>query len=244
MLLAIWFTVYLQLSWECHAFTLTNYMGGAFMDQLERWELYFLHSLKHQLSKINWQPTGGWLLCLEKTRKFHVWAQSYSDTISVWGSSGLCLLRDWRTAPTQYPGKSRTRLCTLWIHHYCRSPILASAQASISSQSFTSILSQVWKQHIWTYLFGYQPILTHIHYSSSWVLAPEFTLQKKRGCTMYFTMHHNCANVSKFSVHKFTSFQWGTKGINMIVISSFLWKGHTSSLPFKLDCNFSDFLRW
>lgn len=141
-------------------------------------------------------------------------------------------------------GKAGQELCTLWIHHYCRSPILASAQASISSQSFTSILSQVWKQHIWTYLFGYQPILTHIHYSSSWVLAPEFTLQKKRGCTMYFTMHHNCANVSKFSVHKFTSFQWGTKGINMIVISSFLWKGHTSSLPFKLDCNFSDFLRW
>lgn len=57
MLLATWFLAYLQLSSECHAFTLTNCTGGAFMDQLERWELYFFHSLNHQLSKMNWHPT-------------------------------------------------------------------------------------------------------------------------------------------------------------------------------------------
>lgn len=64
MLLGIWFIVYLQQSWECSAFTLTNYMGGAFRDQLERWEPYCLHSLKHQLSKMNWQPVGEWLFCV------------------------------------------------------------------------------------------------------------------------------------------------------------------------------------
>lgn len=60
MLLAIWFIAYLHLSWECHAFMLTNYTGGALVDQLEKWELYFLHCLHHWLSKINWEPIGDW----------------------------------------------------------------------------------------------------------------------------------------------------------------------------------------
>lgn len=86
MLLAIWFIVYLQLSRECHAFTLTNYTGGAFRDQLERWELLSAQPkapVKQNELTACWRVT---LLCLESTRKIHIWVQPYSDTISVWGN--------------------------------------------------------------------------------------------------------------------------------------------------------------
>lgn len=149
-------------------------MGGAFMDQLERWELYFLHSLKYQLSKINWQPTGGWPFYVWRKQESSTFGHSHIQTQLVFEVAQDCAC--WETGELHQHstlGKGGQELCTLWIHRYCRSPILASAQASISSQSFTSILSQVWKQHIWTYLFGYQLILTHIHCSSSWVHSAE-----------------------------------------------------------------------
>lgn len=169
MLLAIWFIVYLQLSWECHAFTMTNYAGGAFVDQLERWELYFLHSLKHQLNKINWQPIGDWPFYVWRKQESSTFGHSHIQTQLVSEVAQDCAC--WETGELDKHstlGKAGQEFCTQWILHYCTSPILASTQAGVSSQSCTSILSQVWKQYRWTYLFGIGTS-QYIHCSSSWV---------------------------------------------------------------------------
>lgn len=75
-----------------------------------RWELYFLHSLNHWLSKINCQSVGDW--------PFYVWRKQGSSAfgnnhiqmqLSVSGSSGLCLLRpeSWtNTVPWEKQGRS------------------------------------------------------------------------------------------------------------------------------------------
>lgn len=146
MLLAIWFIVYLQLSWECHAFTLTNYMGGAFRDQLERWELLSAQPkapVKQNELTACWRVT---LLCLEKRRKIRLWVQPHSDTVSVWGKFRIVTAE-----------QSRAGMLYIVDTLLLQEPILASVQASVSSESCTSILPQVWKQHRYTYLLGLVP---------------------------------------------------------------------------------------
>lgn len=187
-LLAIWFIVYLQLSWECHAFTLTNYTEGAFTDQLERWELYFLHSLNHWLSKINWQPVGYWPFHAWRKEESSTFGHSHIQTQLVFGVAQDCAC--WETE--ELDKHSTLGKAGQWIHRYCRSLILASTQASTSSHSCTS------------YLFG---IGTSQYRHTYTVLAPECTQHNSVFSAMYFTVHCYCANVNKFSVHKFTFFQ-------------------------------------
>lgn len=126
MLLAIWFIVYLQLSWECHAFTLTNYPGGAFTDQLERWELYFLHSLNHWLSKINWQPVGDWPFYIWREQASSTFGHSHIQTQLVFEVAQDCACSETRVLDKHSTlGKAGQEYSTKQIFPYCRGTILA-----------------------------------------------------------------------------------------------------------------------
>lgn len=196
MLLAIWFIVYLQLSWECHAFMLTNYMGRAFMDQLERWELYFLQSLNHWLSKINREPVGDWPFQDWKEQESRTFGHSHIQTQSVFDIAQSCSYWDTRQ-PGEHGtlGKAGQEFCTQWIHHCYWNPKQASTQAVCLHEQCRRRISGL--QPIQTDLFiwdWYLPILTCIDYSSSWV--------HSAGLNFFC----NCANVNMFLVYKFTSF--------------------------------------
>lgn len=194
MLLAIWFIVYLQLSWECHAFMLTNYTGGALVDQLEKWELYFLHSLNHWLSKINWKPTGDWPfhdwekkkkkesstfrhsyiqthLVFEVTQNYSYWETKELDEHSTLGIAG----QKFYTAIARAPIKHQPEMTCLHRVVHCIL-VLQSIQMDL--------LIRDW----------YQPILTCMR-----VVVPE--------CTNHNSVPFwNCVNVKMVLAHKFTSF--------------------------------------
>lgn len=205
-------------------------MGGAFRDQLEKWELSSAQPkapVKQNELTACWRVT---LLCLEKTRKIHLCIQPYSDTISVWGKFRIV-------------SAEQSRAGILYI---VDTLLLQEPHPSISPSQY------IFRELYIPLISGLETIQIHLFiwigtrkcWHTETVLGHDCTQHNSIFPLKHLTIHCNCANVKNSSTHKFTSLQQGTKSIIMIATSCFLWMEHSSLSFFIFDYNFSDFLRW